>query len=184
MLIVLVLFFGALTTFVLRKTEKLQGSVESYHSDLAERASDALGNVAGDPELHARRVRSAQHAHDHDEPAQCTDSVLSWWAIATVATRASATLTTLAIFLLGTWLYMQGLTTVGEIITFTSFATMLIGRLEQVVGFVNFIFMQAPKMQEFFRGARHAAGGPRQTECADAGACHRPCQLRQCLLLV
>jgi ATP-binding cassette subfamily B protein len=45
---------------------------------------------------------------------------------------------------------MQGQTTVGEIVTFTSFATMLIGRLEQVVGFVNFIFMQAPKMREFF----------------------------------
>ncbi|MGL4495391.1 MAG: ABC transporter transmembrane domain-containing protein, partial [Beijerinckiaceae bacterium] len=150
LLIGLVLFFGALTTFVLRKTEKLQGSVESYHSDLAERASDALGNV---PVIQSftrveSEVRSMHVTMTNLLNAQIP--VLSWWAIATVATRASATLTTLAIFLLGTWLYIQGLTTVGEIITFTSFATMLIGRLEQVVGFVNFIFMQAPKMQEFF----------------------------------
>ena len=150
LLITLVVFFGMLTTFVLRKTEKLQGSVERYHSDLAERASDALGNV---PVIQSftrieSEVRSMHMTMTNLLNAQIP--VLSWWAIATVATRASATLTTLAIFLLGTYLYMQGLTTVGEIITFTNFATMLIGRLEQVVGFVNFIFMQAPKMQEFF----------------------------------
>ena len=56
----------------------------------------------------------------------------------------------LAIFVVGAWLLMQGLTTVGEIVTFMGFATMLVGRLEQIVAFVNFIFMQAPKMREFF----------------------------------
>ena len=35
----------SLTTIVVRKTESLQGSVERYHSSLAEHASDALGNV-------------------------------------------------------------------------------------------------------------------------------------------
>jgi len=41
LLIVLVFFFGFLTTFVLRRTEGLQSRVESYNTDLAERASDA-----------------------------------------------------------------------------------------------------------------------------------------------
>ena len=54
--------------------------------------------------------------------------VLSWWALAAVATRASATLTILAIFLLGTWLNLRGQATVGEIVAFMSLATMLIGR--------------------------------------------------------
>jgi ATP-binding cassette, subfamily B, beta-glucan exporter len=150
LLVVLVGFFGILTAFVLRKTEKLQGSVEQFHSDLAERASDALGNV---PVIQSftrieSEVRGLRSTITRLLDAQIP--VLSWWAIATIATRASATLTVLSIFLLGTWLYLQGLTTVGQIVTFTSFSTMLIGRLEQVVGFVNFIFMQAPKMREFF----------------------------------
>lgn len=150
LLVVLVVFFGSLTAFILRKTERLQGNVERYHSDLAERASDALGNVAviqsfTRVETEVRGLHSTiKNLLDAQIP------VLSWWAIATIATRASATLTVLAIFSLGTLLYMNGQTTVGEIVTFTSFATMLIGRLEQVVGFVNFIFMQAPKMREFF----------------------------------
>jgi ATP-binding cassette, subfamily B, beta-glucan exporter len=33
---------------------------------------------------------------------------------------------------------------------FVSFATMLIQKLEQVVGFINSVFMEAPRLQEFF----------------------------------
>jgi ATP-binding cassette subfamily B protein len=40
--------------------------------------------------------------------------------------------------------------TVGEIVTFTSFATILIARLEQVVNFTNFVFVHAPKVRQFF----------------------------------
>ncbi len=45
-LVVLVLAFTALTTFVMRRTETLQGQVEHFNSGLAAHASDALGNVA------------------------------------------------------------------------------------------------------------------------------------------
>jgi ATP-binding cassette subfamily B protein len=76
--------------------------------------------------------------------------VLSWWALAAVATRASATITLVGIFLLGTWLHLQGLATIGEIVMFMSFATMLIGRLEQIVGFANWSFLLIPKLNEFF----------------------------------
>jgi ATP-binding cassette, subfamily B, beta-glucan exporter len=47
-------------------------------------------------------------------------------------------------------LFVEGQTTVGEVATFIGFATMLIGRLEQVVGFINWIFLAAPKLQQFF----------------------------------
>ena len=71
--------------------------------------------------------------------------------MAAVATRASATLTIVSIFLLGTALHLQGLATIGEIVTFMNFAGMLIGRLEQVVGFVNWVFLIIPKLQDFFQ---------------------------------
>ena len=150
LLIVLVVLFGLLTTFVLRRTEALQAAVETHNSELAERASDALGNVPVIQsftriEIEARAlndiVRTVLNAQM---------PVLSWWALASVATRASATLTILGIFLLGTWLHLQGLATIGEIVTFMNFATMLIGRLEQIVGFVNYLFLIAPKLKDFF----------------------------------
>ena len=142
--------FTALTTLVVRKTHGMQTEVEEFYSDLAARASDALGNVALvqsfvriDAEVQAlrnvgTRLLSAQMP------------VLSWWALVTVMTRASTTITVLAIFILGTLLHSEGLATVGQMAMFVSFATMLIGRLEQVVSFINNVFMEAPRLRQFF----------------------------------
>ncbi|MBV9954050.1 MAG: ATP-binding cassette domain-containing protein, partial [Pseudolabrys sp.] len=57
----------------------------------------------------------------------------------------------LSIIALGAWLNSQGLATVGEIVTFMSFAGLLIDRLQSSVNFVNAIFMEAPRLEEFFK---------------------------------
>jgi ATP-binding cassette, subfamily B, beta-glucan exporter len=150
LLLSLLILFSVLTAGVLRKTETMQGAVEAYNSQLAEHASDALGNV---PVIQSftridKEARALRTISDQLLAAQIP--VLSWWALAAVATRASATLTVLAIFLLGTWLNLNGKATVGEIVTFMALATMLVGRMEQAVGFVNSLFMQGPKLAEFF----------------------------------
>jgi ATP-binding cassette subfamily B protein len=150
LLIVLCTVFAFLTSYVLRRTGELQTNVEKYYSDLAERASDALGNVAL-VQSFARieaEVMGLRMVVERLLGAQMP--VLSWWAVVTVLTRASTTITLLAIFLVGTWLFFRGLTTIGEIVMFMSFATMLVGKLEQVAGFVNSVFMVAPRLQEFF----------------------------------
>jgi glucan exporter ATP-binding protein len=150
LLIVLCIVFAFLTSTVLRKTETLQHSVERHYSDLAERASDALGNVAL-VQSFARveaEVTGLRGVVDRLLGAQFP--VLSWWALVAVLTRASTTITLLSIFMLGTYLYMQGLTTIGEIVTFMNFAGLLVIRLEQASGFANRLFMDAPKLREFF----------------------------------
>lgn len=150
LLLVLVTLFGFLTAFVLRRTEGLQREVERHHTHLAERASDALGNV---PVIQSftrieHESRALRQINETLLAAQLP--VLSWWAVATVATRASATLTLVAIFVSGVSLLMAGLASIGEIVTFMNFSTMLIARLEQVVGFINVLFLQAPKLADFF----------------------------------
>ena len=150
LLIVLCVVFAALTSFVLRRTNDMQTAVERHYSDLAERASDALGNVAL-VQSYVRveaEVTGLRNVVDRLLSAQMP--VLSWWAVVAVATRASTTLTLLAIFLVGTYLLFQGLTTLGEIVMFMGFATMLVGKLEAAVGFVNKLFMDAPRLKEFF----------------------------------
>ena len=150
LLFVLCLVFTVLTTLVVRKTYGMQSEVEAHYSDLSARASDALGNVALvqsfvriDAEVQGLRF-VAERLLAVQMP------VLSWWALVSVVTRASTTITVLAIFTVGIALHQQGLTSVGEIVMFVSFATMLIQKLEQVVGFINTIFMEAPRLQEFF----------------------------------
>jgi ATP-binding cassette, subfamily B, beta-glucan exporter len=150
LLFVLCVVFTVLTTMVVRKTYGMQSEVEQHYSDLSARASDALGNVALvqsfvriDAEVQGLRFVA-------DKLLDLQMPVLSWWALVTVITRASTTITVLAIFTVGITLNQAGLTTVGQIVMFVSFATMLIQKLEQVVSFINNVFMEAPRLQEFF----------------------------------
>ncbi|MDE2377749.1 glucan ABC transporter ATP-binding protein/ permease [Bradyrhizobium sp.] len=150
LLFVLCIVFTALTTFVVRRTYGMQMEVEEHYSDLSARASDALGNVAlvqSFVRVEAE-VQGLRFVADQLLAAQMP--VLSWWALVTVITRASTTITVLSIFTLGIALHDQGRTTVGEIVMFVSFATLLIQKLEQVVSFINNVFMEAPRLREFF----------------------------------
>jgi ATP-binding cassette subfamily B protein len=150
LLVGLVAVFTVLTTLVVRRTEKAQGAVEEYHSRLARRAGDALGNV---PLIHSfvrltaearslafgiRRVLAAQYP------------VLNLWAAVSVLTRAASSITVILIFVTGTVLVLEGRASVGEIVSFMGFATMLIGRLQAAMGFASGLFFQLPALAQFF----------------------------------
>ncbi|MGN6748356.1 MAG: glucan ABC transporter ATP-binding protein/ permease [Xanthobacteraceae bacterium] len=149
-LIALCLGFVALTMTVMQRAFALQSAVERHYSDLAETAADALGNVAvvqsyARIELEVSGMRGLV-----DSLLRAQMPVLSWWAVAAVLTRAGTTLTLLVILLLGTYLKLVGLASVGQIVSFMSIAALLISRLEQAVGFSNRLFLDAPKLADFF----------------------------------
>ena len=169
LLILLVVIFYIATSYVLRRTENLQGQVERYNSSLAEHASDTLGNIPV-VQSFTRVDREAQTLNRIINDVLAAQlPVLSWWALVVVASRAASTLTILSIFLLGAWLHMRAEATIGEIITFMNFATMLIGRLEQVVGFVNVLFMQSAKIKDFFAILDTEAAVRDRPDARDAG---------------
>ncbi|MGK0244686.1 MAG: ABC-type multidrug transport system fused ATPase/permease subunit, partial [Pseudomonadota bacterium] len=108
LLFALCVVFTVLTTLVVRKTYGMQSEVEAYYSDLSARASDALGNVALvqsfvriDSEVQGLRYVA-------DKLLAVQMPVLSWWALVTVITRASTTITVLAIFTVGIALHNEG----------------------------------------------------------------------------
>jgi ATP-binding cassette subfamily B protein len=142
--------FGILTALVVAKTDSMQRTVERHYSDLAERASDTLGNIAlvqGYARIEAE-VSGLRNVVDSLLAAQIP--VLSWWALVAVLTRASTTLTLLAIFVTGIWLHYEGRASIGDIVMFMNFAALLILQLERFVRFVNKVFMDAPRLREFF----------------------------------
>ncbi|RYJ03910.1 MAG: glucan ABC transporter ATP-binding protein/ permease [Acetobacteraceae bacterium] len=150
LLISLVVVFAIITAIVIRKTEFAQGRVEMFQSRLAGTAQDALSNVIvvqsftrlnSEARMFGDIVRQVL---DHQFP------VLNWWAVVSVLTRAASTLTVIAIFILGTVLHLDGKATVGEIVSFMGFATLLIGKLEGAVAFVSRLVFQAPGIAEFF----------------------------------
>jgi len=150
LLVVLVVIFAILTSYVINRTITLQQKVEGFHTDLSTRAADALGNVAliqsyARTEAEVSGMRSVV-----EKLLEKQLPVLAWWAVVTVATRAATTITVLSIFLVGVWLYTQNLTTIGEIVTFVNVSALFIGKLEQSASFANRLVTDAPRLEEFF----------------------------------
>ena len=150
LLILLCAIFTVLIALVIGKSELLQRKVEQYYSDVAERTSDTLGNVALVQSFARVEIEVSGLRRVGDLLLSAQMPVLSWWAAAAVLTRTSTTLTLLAILIAGIWFYLNDLTTVGEIVMFMGFAALLINRLEQAVHFANRMMMEAPRLSEFF----------------------------------
>src|SRR5215471_7095899 len=150
LLIALCFVFAVLMALVLSKTEKMQRAIEQHYTDMAERATDALGNVAL-VQSFARieaEVTGLKKVVDRLLGAQMP--VLSWWATVVVLTRTATTLAMIAIIITGTWLHLNDLASIGEIVTFMGIAAMVISRLELAVGFTNRLFSDAPRLADFF----------------------------------
>ncbi len=179
LLIMLAVLFGLMMFLVLRKTQSLQQQVESHHSDLAEHAADTLGNVAI-VQSFARvgeEVNALRRISDRVLSAQMP--ALSWWALVTVFTRSSTTLTVLLIVVIGTWMYTRQMVSVGEIATFIGLSGMVIGRLEQVVGFANRLSQDAPRLREYFSVLDMAPSIKDRADAMEAGRLRGQVEFRQ-----
>ena len=135
---------------VVNRTIGGQNAVEQHSQNVFGRVGDVLGNVTVvqsyarlNAETTALRVLMGQLL-------SAQYPVLTWWAILTVLTRASATITMVAVFAVGALLAKEGSVTVGAIVSFVGFATLLIGKLDQLSSFVARIFNQAPVLRSFF----------------------------------
>jgi ATP-binding cassette subfamily B protein len=150
LLIVLVILFGVVSAWVIRKTEAAQGQVEALHTQLAGNAQDALSNVIVVQSFSRLSSEARLFGEIVQEVLDRQFPVLNWWAMVASLTRAAATVTVIAIFVLGTMLHLRGQATVGEIVSFMGFATLLISRLEGAVGFVSRLVFQLPSLEQFF----------------------------------
>ena len=142
--------FTAVTVLVMRRADAMQRAVERHYSDLAENAADTLGNIAVVQSFARIELEVSALKGLVNSLLRAQMPVLTWWAVAAVLTRTATTLALLTILLVGTYLKLVGLASVGQIVSFMAIAALLIGRLEQVVGFANRLFMDAPKLAEFF----------------------------------
>ena len=169
LLLVLILFFAITNVWVVSKTDRLQHKVEDLHSELAGRAGDALGNISLIQSFVRLGAETSEMHRIIGQTLQAQFPVLNWWALLSVMTRAASTITVILIFVLGTWLYTRGEATVGEIVSFMGFATMLIGRMDQASGFVSRIFFQMPSLGDFFRVLDSQSSVPDKPNGIDIG---------------
>ena len=150
MLLVLAAVYAVLNVLVIRRTSEGQAAVERHHIDVSGRVGDVVSNVVV-VQSYARLSAEASELRTlMDRLLAAQYPVLTWWGLLTVLSRSAATVTMICIFALGSYLTVRGEISVGEIVSFVGFATLLIGKLDQLSGFVARLFMQAPTVDTFF----------------------------------
>jgi len=146
----LALLYVLLNLFVVEKTSSGQAEVERYHNNVYGRVGDVLGNVTVVQSYHRLGAEMQAMRDIMGQLLTAQYPVLTWWGLLTVLTRSAATIAMVAIFLVGALLSSRGEINVGTIVTFVGFATLLIGKLDHLSGFIVRVNQQAPTLRTFF----------------------------------
>lgn len=142
--------YTVMNIFVMRKTSSGQKAVELFEQRVSGRVVDVVSNVSV-VQSYVRLKAEADALRDVGQELLAAQyPVLTWWGILTVLHRSAATITMVAIFLVGASLARNGTLTVGQIVSFVAFANLLIGRLDQLSGFFVRIHRQGPMLQNYF----------------------------------
>ena len=147
---VLAIAYLAINIVVVRKTSDGQAAVEQYNSNVFGRVGDVLGNVTVVQSYSRLNVEMDAMRSVMSDLLAAQYPVLTWWGVLTVLTRAAATITMVAVFAVGAVLAGQGEISVGSIVAFVGFATLLIGKLDQLSGFVVRTYQAAPTLRSYF----------------------------------
>ncbi|MEZ5816053.1 MAG: glucan ABC transporter ATP-binding protein/ permease [Hyphomicrobiaceae bacterium] len=146
----LALCYVLLNIFVVEKTSSGQEAVERYHNNVYGRVGDVLGNVTVVQSYHRLGAEMQAMRDIMGQLLSAQYPVLTWWGLLTVLTRSAATITMVAIFLVGALLSAKGEISVGGIVAFVGFASLMIGKLDHLSGFIVRVNQQAPTLRTFF----------------------------------
>jgi len=149
-LLALATAYTLMNVFVMRKTAAGQAAVESHESALSSRVVDVIGNVMIVQSYARLRLEANALRRISTDLLSAQYPVVTWWGVLTVMQRSAATLTMVEIFSAGAILAGCGELSVGEIVSFVAFASLLIGRLDQLSGFVVRVHQQAPALTALF----------------------------------
>ena len=135
---------------IAQKTSTGQAAVEQYHGNVYGRVGDVLGNVTV-VQSYARFTSEVQAMRSiMADLLTAQYPVLTWWGLLTVMTRTAATIAVVGIYAVGAVLVGRGQISVGEIVAFVGFASVMISKLDLLSGFAVRIFQYAPTMGSFF----------------------------------
>lgn len=157
-LLALAAAYTLMNVLVMRRTSTGQAAVETYETALSSRVVDVIGNVMV-VQSYARLQAEADALRALSRDLLTAQyPVVTWWGILTVMQRSAATLTMVVIFVAGAILVGRGELTVGEIVSFVAFATLLISRLDQLSAFMVKVHQQAPALTALFQLMDETAG--------------------------
>jgi glucan exporter ATP-binding protein len=142
--------YVAISRAVMSRTKDGQAQVEAHYHQVFAHVSDSISNISV-LQSYGRVTREAEALRRYtDSLIGAQFPVLNWWALASALQRLSATISMMVVLVVGAFLVQSGQMRIGDIVAFTGFATLLIGRLDQVTGFVNQVFEARAKLEPFY----------------------------------
>lgn len=168
-LLVLGVFYFAIGRLVMRKTKQGQANVERHYHTVFAHVTDSVSNVA---------VLQSYNRIGHEADAlkryikdllNAQNPVLDWWALASAMNRLSSTVSMMVVLMIGSYLVMHGELRISDVVAFTGFATLLIGRLDLVSNFVTQISEARAKLEEFYKLEEDSAEAAEPEGLGDLG---------------
>lgn len=150
-LVALGLTYWWIGRMVMERTKDGQSAVETHYHQVFSHLSDTINNVSVLHSFNRIQVETRMLRGYIDALLDAQFPVLDWWAVASVLNRLAATISMTAILLIGTGLVESNEISVGNVVTFIGFATIMIGRLDQVRAFAAQTFEAGSKLEEFLQ---------------------------------
>lgn len=151
--------YVVMNAVVIRKTRSGQETVERHNSAVYGRVGDVISNVTVVQSFTRLKAEADAMRTVMSDLLAAQYPVLTWWGLLTVLQRSAATITMVAVLATGALLAGRGELSVGRIVAFVGFAGLLIGKLDQVTGFIVAIHRRAPGLRGYFALLDAAAGG-------------------------
>ncbi|GHD11239.1 glucan ABC transporter ATP-binding protein/ permease [Tianweitania populi] len=149
-LMVLGVVYIAIGRMVMKRTKDGQAAVEGHYHRVFSHVSDAVSNVAVLQSFNRTSTEARELQRHTGDLIRAQYPVLDWWALASGLNRIASTLSMMIVLLIGAWMVTRGEMRIGDVVAFTGFATLLIGRLDQVNAFFNQIFEARAKLVDFY----------------------------------
>lgn len=161
--------YVAISRFVMVKTKEGQRQVEGHYHRVFSHVSDSVSNISI-LQSYGRIARETEALKKLTNDLLGSQfPVLNWWALATALQRLSATISMVVVLVIGALLVQRGELSVGSVVAFTGFATLLIGRLDQIMEFVNQAFEARARLEPFYAMEDAAGEGHEPTGAISLG---------------
>jgi glucan exporter ATP-binding protein len=170
-LMALAVVYAVANLYVIQRTESGQRAVDDQAQEVSSRIGDVVANVSVVQAYANLRNETAKLEGLAQALLKAQFPVLNWWAVLIVLTRSASTIAMVSIFSVGAVLAAHGKSTIGEIVAFGGFATMLISRLDLLSSSISRLFIGLPTLKAFFElidERRGFSDAPGATPLADA----------------
>lgn len=135
---------------IMQRTKDGQTAVETHHHCVFDHINDSISNIAVVQSYNRIEAETNALRRYATDLLRAQNPVLNWWALASGLNRMASTISMMVVLLLGAFLVAKGEIRVGQVVAFIGFAQLLIGRLDQLSGFIHMAASSHAKLEQFF----------------------------------